>query len=505
MAILDYIKTNRMRIALCVGSALLLILSFPGFDLGFLAWFALVPFLIAIHDTTPKEGFKLAYLTGFIFFLGSIYWLHYVSIIGLIILVCCLSFYFGLFGLFAARAMKEERFFIILLPAAWAAIEYLRATLLTGFGWNLLGYSQYKFLSLIQIADTTGAYGVSFLVVMINCAVFSILLQNRRKMLHSSIATFICLAAVLSYGHIRLNEEKRDLNQLRVSVVQGNIPQHRKWDLNFRDEIMDRYEMLSREAAKDNPDLIIWPETSAPGYLPDEEDIFRRIRGLVRDLKVPILLGAPTLDDEGIRFYNSAILMPKEGEAIQQHDKLHRVPFGEYIPFEKYLNWLRDLIPIEIGDFSAGSEFTIFSLQEKPVKFGVLICFEDIFPGLVRRFVKKGSVIIVNITNDAWFMKTSAPYQHAQASVFRAVENRVNVIRSANTGLSCFITPEGEITKRVERRGEPIFIAGFETESIFTPNRHRETPYTRFGDIFAFLSIFVSIGYLSKLLRTFSH
>ena len=287
--------------------------------------------------------------------------------------------------------------------------------------------------------------------------------------------------------------------------MQGNIPQHRKWDLNFRDEIMDRYEMLSREASKDSPDLIIWPETSAPGYLPDEADIFWRIRDLVRDLEVPILLGAPTLDDEGIRFYNSAILMSKKGKTIQQHDKLHRVPFGEYIPFERYLNWLRDLIPIEIGDFSRGTEFTIFSLQEKPVKFGVLICFEDIFPGLVRRFVKKGSRIIVNITNDAWFMKTSAPYQHAQASVFRAIENRVNVIRSANTGLSCFITPEGEITKRVEQYGEPIFIAGFETESIFTPNQYRETPYTRFGDIFAFLSIFISIGYLAKLLRTFSH
>jgi apolipoprotein N-acyltransferase len=203
-------------------------------------------------------------------------------------------------------------------------------------------------------------------------------------------------------------------------------------------------------------------------------------------------VGAPTVGDietEDVKFYNSAVLFGPDGEERTRYHKTHLVPFGEYIPLEPLFGILRNFV--QIGRFSPGHEKTIFvlpSTSQKPhfkARFGVLVCYEDIFPGLVRDFCRGGADFMINMTNDAWFGKTTAPYQHAQASVFRAVENRVNVIRSANTGYSCFISPEGRILGAVEDKGEPIFVSGHHTMEILL--RKNTSIFTRYGDLFLVL------------------
>ncbi|OIO37392.1 MAG: apolipoprotein N-acyltransferase [Candidatus Omnitrophica bacterium CG1_02_49_10] len=280
-------------------------------------------------------------------------------------------------------------------------------------------------------------------------------------------------------------------DKFRVSVIQGNIHQGEKWDSSLKNEIFAKYERLTLEALLDKPDLIIWPETSFPGF-PEEETLFiDKLAFLSKKMRADILIGAPTFADPGgYKFYNSAILIDKDNGICMQYDKAHLVPFGEYLPFERILGFVRGFSSRPIGDFEGGDEYTVFESGSR--RFGVLICFEDIFPGLVRNFTRANPDFMVNITNDAWFMRSSAPYQHAQASVLRAVENRVSFVRSANTGLSCFIDPKGRITEAVSKDEKEIFVDGFRTAEV--PAGPRTSFYRRHGDIFAIGSMFLALA-----------
>lgn len=446
-------------------SAILLTLSYPVFNLEFLAWFAFVPFFFAIKDKSHKKAFRFGFLFGLIFFASTIYWLLYVSVLGYIILILYLSIFFALFAALVQSAIHRSRpTSVFLIPLVWILLEYLRANLFTGFGWALLGYSQYLNLPVIQIADKTGVWGVSFIVMMVNVAIFKLLKDGIRKSRLSLTSAILILALSIYYGHVKLNEKALSMD-LKISVIQGNIPQHQKWDVSFKEHILTRYESLTKEAAKEKPDLIIWPETSLPGYL-EEKDLGGRVRRLARETGTLLLIGAPSIGDyENDEYYNSAILISAEGRVLNRYDKLRLVPFGEYVPFEKKFSFIRGLIDKPIGDFRPGTEYTVFRM-DNGAAFSVLICFEDIFPDLVASFVKREADFLVNITNDAWFMKSSAPYQHAQASVFRAVENRVPVVRAANTGLSCFIDSKGRIIDKVSIGKEDIFVTGFKTSNI---------------------------------------
>lgn len=462
---------------LTVISGILLSFAYPTFNLEFLAWFAFVPLFFAIRNASVGKAFLLAYLAGIIFWAGTIYWLIHVTLLGLVLLVLYLSLYFGLFGLFFRLLTIDNRLSTIIIPAIWILLEYLRSHLFTGFGWVLLGYSQYLNLPVIQIADITGVWGVSFLVMMVNVVIWQLL--ERVKAYGLRIKDFVLpilsLTIVLSYGFYKLNltPYPLSLTPLKISIIQGNIPQNQKWDENFRESIMRRYETLTKAAAKDKPDLIIWPETSVPGVIGEEPELLARVLKLAKQVKAPLLIGAISSGAisyklSAISYYNSAILISPEGKIIGQYDKLRLVPFGEFVPLENHFPFLRGIIGVPIGDFTAGKEYTVFKLKTQNSKleagFGVLICFEDIFPELSKRFVKKGAQFLVNITNDAWFMKSSAPYQHVQASVFRAVENRVPVVRAANTGLSCFIDQTGRIYDKVEVDKKDIFVIGYKTQ-----------------------------------------
>ena len=494
------------RIVLLVLSAILLILSFPNFNLEFLAWIAMVPLFFAVEGQKPFKAFLSSYLTGFLFFLGTVYWLIHVTLPGMIVVVSYLALYFGFFGLITASRTSNKDF-LIFAPAAWVALELARAHFLTGFGWALLGHSQSYTPVIIQIADITGAYGVSFLVVLVNAAIFLAIKNFKTKdlaVVYIMIASFFVFIS-LSYGIYRLNNIFTG-NKLRVAIIQGNIPQARKWSPNYREEILNKYEALTNEAAEKKVDLIIWPETSVPGFLETEHDLLERVEALAVKTDTPVLVGAPR-EDAGSKdaYYNSAILFSKKGVILGRYDKIHLVPFGEYVPFRRLLSFVENFAPSPIGDFAAGKDYTIlkFFIERnaresgyalrmlKNVRFSGLICFEDIFPGLAREFVKRGALFLVNMTNDAWFSNTAAPYQHAQASVFRAVENRVNVVRATNTGLSCFIDQKGHITDPVEKEGKNLFVDGFSIHEItLTPVK---TFYTVYGDLFAYICVFTVI------------
>ena len=291
---------------------------------------------------------------------------------------------------------------------------------------------------------------------------------------------------VLVYGYFKLLQANRLTGQqatMKISVIQGNIPQELKWDSKNNDLIINKYINLTVQAAKDKPDLIIWPEAAMPCVLEEAPIFYEKVKEFAKRIKTPLVLGAVTAKDDN--YYNSALFISPEGKLLNRYDKLHLVPFGEYIPLKKILPFLETVVPI--GDITKGKEYTVFTSRK--VNFSVLICFEDLFPELSRIFVKEGANFLVNITNDAWYKKSSAPFQHLQASVFRAVENRVYLVRAANTGVSGFILPTGKIISLVQdESSRKIFVDGFATQDIFMPEWSFSF-YTRYGDILPFVCL----------------
>jgi apolipoprotein N-acyltransferase len=504
------------ELCLCIISAILLILSFPNFNLWLCAWFGFVPLFFALKNKSKGQAFLFSYLTGVIFWLGIIYWLVHVTLVGLVVLVLYLALYFGLFGLIVSTYLLPTTYYLLFIPSIWVLLEYIHSHLFTGFPWALLGYSQYLNIPVIQIADISGVWGISFLVMLVNVFIYSLVSKKGRFKLASKffLLPFFILVSSLVYGYYKLNLTPTYYllpTKIKISVVQPNIPQELKWNPQSNNYIMNKYLDISLRAVKDNPDLIIWPEAALPVVLEEVPSYYERVKDFVREIKTPLLFGAVTKRDN--LYYNSALLVSQEARLLSRYDKLHLVPFGEYIPLRKVFGFLETIVPI--GDFTPGKEYTILELASEPVsqlasynrqtgkpanrqtKFSVLICFEDLFPELSRNFVKKGANFLVNITNDAWFKKTSSPYQHLCASVFRAVENRVVVVRAANTGVSGFIVPTGKIVSLVsDKSGENIFVSGYKTQEI-SVSKQSPSFYNRYGDIFIVFCVLSILGSIS--------
>ncbi len=489
------VSNKFISLILSIFSSLLIILSFPKFDLWFLAYVGLLPLFFAIKGKRPFSSFFLSYLAGILFFSGIIYWLVHVTLLGYILLVFYLAIYFGLFGFCVSFFSEKSPFFkLLIFPSIWVALEFLRGHLLTGFGWAFLGYSQYKALPVIQIADITGVYGVSFIIVMVNVAIWLLISDFRsqksevRKSMFCFLFSVFCFLFVISYGFYRIIPDSNS-KKIKISVIQGNIPQAIKWENNSLSFILEKHLQLSKLANADNPDLIIWPETSFPGFFGKDKYLLENLISSVKKLKNNLLIGAITEEDFSI--YNTAILVSSHGVISGIYRKLHLVPFGEYVPLRGIFSFLPQLAVL--GDFTPGKEFTVFSLGEDGAKkFSALICFEDTVPKISRQFVKRGANLLVNITNDAWFKDTSAPYQHLQASVFRAVENRTPLVRSANTGVSSFIDSCGRILGKVcDTENRETFIEGYKTREINL--RNSTSFYSSFGDVFVLccLGLFV--------------
>jgi len=474
-------------------SGLLLVFSFPNFNLSFLAYIGFIPLFLAIENGAQsnvnpgffgrnterplpicdlktvvlrprmckslKKIFFIFCAAGFIFYLGGLYWLYHVTVIGMIIACLYLAVYFGIFGI------AISRFGILSAPVVWVILEYIQANVsVMGFGWLSLGYSQYKNLPLVQIADFSGVYGVSFMIMMVNVAIYRIFKKSFREI----IIAVLVLIAVFGYGMMRINEGGYG-NDVKISVIQGNIAQELKWDPQAQDMIIEKYTALTKMAALESVDLIVWPETSFPGFFETDKDMTEKVLTLAKEVKTSLLIGVNTEKDE--RYFNSAAFISPEGSMIDKYDKIHLVPFGEYVPFSNKFPALHKLVLGELGEFTPGNKFTIFTLHPLPsaqVSFAALVCFEDIFPEISRKFVNSGAKFLVVITNDAWYGRSGAAYQHAACSVFRAIENRVPVVRCANTGYSCFIDSKGKIYDSVEEKNSHLFITGYKTAVINT-------------------------------------
>jgi apolipoprotein N-acyltransferase len=378
------------------------------------------------------------------------------------------------------------------LPVFWTAAEHVRSWVLTGFPWELLGYSQYRCLPVIQIADVTGVYGISFLVVTVNCAVWALLrgIRRPRRMPRAGLlATAALVALTLGYGHTRLRTLDLDAGApLTIAMIQPAIPQQLKWDPAYLEQTLAIFRTLTLAAADLQADMVLWPESATPFFFASEEPYRRCVEDIVRATGTHLVLGSPALvqrPDE-TRYYNSAYLIAPDNRILARYDKLHLVPFGEYVPLGRLLPFAGALVA-GVGDFSPGSRVMQLPLPACPL--APLICYEIIFPDLVRRFVKQGARAIVNITNDAWFGRTGAPYQHLSMAAVRAVENRRYIARCANTGISACIAPSGEILSQTK-----LF-----TQTVLPAMMHCRTDltlYTRYGDIFAYLCYALSLALL---------
>jgi apolipoprotein N-acyltransferase len=478
------------QVALSILSGLLLALPFCDARLSFLSWLGFIPLFSILKPVSPLRGFLFSCLTGLIFWLLTVYWLEYVTLAGMLVLVGYLALYFGVFGLFASFFLKHQRH-LFFIPCLWVLLEYIRAFLFTGFGWALLGYSQYLNLPVIQVADFAGAWGVSFAIVLVNLAIFM-----RRKYF---FAGFLVVAFILIYGHLRLSQPVPPGREVRIGLVQVNVPEELKLDPGASDYIIDAHLGFSRQAAEENPDLIIWPEAALPFVLEQEPEVFSGIKYFAKETGRPLLTGIVT--ERNQHYYNSVILLDGKGEISGRYDKVHLVPFGEYVPLKNFLPFLNAIVPIV--EVTRGNRYTVFSLPDKggPVKFSTLICFEDLFPEISRAFLNKGAQFLVNISNDSWYKISPAGVQHLQASVFRAVENHVALVRATNGGVSAFITAHGKIRYLAPEKTDPVIAQGYSVAAIRTSNTF--SPYTRYGDLFVglCLAVFLLEGFLAQVKR----
>ncbi|OQA91842.1 MAG: Apolipoprotein N-acyltransferase [Elusimicrobia bacterium ADurb.Bin231] len=485
---------------LCFLSSLLTIISFPKSSLWFMGWVCLAPYLYATHSKKPITAFLYGILTGLVAYCGILYWViptfivageHPVfGVLALILLSAYLSLYIGIFGFFNSASKGKT---IFLLPFLWVALEYLRTHLFTGFPWAILGYSQWNNLPVIQISEYTSVYGVSFLLISANIALAKFLsIKGFRKFSGTELFFFLtCAISIvfsIGFGYLKLRDNPSEKSYAEVSVLQGNIDQYKKWDSEYEIDIMQKYGSLAYEASKDHPSLIVWPETAVPGYLVNDLGLYNYTLDIIKKSGTHHLIGSVSMK-KGKNF-NSAFLVSDSGEIYDAYSKRHLVPFGEYVPLRKFLGRFIKSIN-KIGETSRGKKSGI--MRSPAGLIGVNICFESIFPNEIRRF--SDAEFIINITNDAWYLKTSAPYQHFAMNIFRAVENRRDLVRSANTGISGFISASGRIRNKTE-----IFTDAVLTDKVLL--RKDKTFYSQYGDVFAQISFFISIIWIFSFIFT---
>lgn len=484
-------------------SGLLLISSFPAWGKSYLAWIALIPLLWLLRKAQTMSCFYTGFWTGAVFFCGLLYWLSdtmmrfggippILSRFLLLILCLYLGSYFGVFSILLKHIYHRVNLpFCIVAPTLWVALEFARSHILTGFPWGLLGYSQAGVLNMIQLADITGIYGISFLIVLLNAGITdlaglyidSIYKRDASlKLVKEAVALGLILILVAVYGNWRIGSKAFGPDPgkgLDVSIIQGNISQEIKRDLANSYDIIDEHGTASLRMINEPDRLIVWPETACTAtVLAGEGAGFHFLSEWARQIGSHLLLGCTRYDMERQGLFNSAVFLSNTGDLKGFYDKIHLVPFGEYFPFMYIGKILGDP-----GSFLSGNDFKIFNLNGNP--FGVIICFEAIFPDLCRRFVRNGAGFLVNLTNDAWYGRTAAPYQHFDMARIRSVENRIWLVRSANTGISAFVDPAGRVVKR-----GGIF-EKLALDGIVITN-HEKSFYTISGDVFAWLCLFIS-------------
>ena len=482
-------------VGLAILCGLLLTASFAPLNMDWMAWVFLIPLFVSLKNKSPRDSFKLGGIAGLSHYITLMYWIIVVlsyygglnpvfALGALLLLSLYLALYIACFALIW-NTVQKDRLAPLLAAGSWVALEYTRTHVMTGFPWCLLGYSQYLRLPLIQISDIAGVYGISFLIVMVNVAIFKLVFFSRPDTIRARATetgiVILLIGLTLLYGYNSLGRKAdaaSDVNVLRIAVAQGNIDQSLKWNPELQEETLALYRNLSERSAGFKPKLIIWPETALPFFFQNNTALSREVFRVAEKMNSNILFGSPayTKDSKGMRYYNRAYLI-SDKTIYNYYDKVHLVPFGEYVPLKRFLPFVNQLVPAA-GDFSSGDNVKPISAAD--LRIGPIICFEAIFPDISRKHAKQGARLLVNLTNDAWFGRTSAPYQHLSMAVFRCVETALPMARAANTGISAIILPTGKI---VSRGG--LFVREVLCEELSL--NHAKTFYSQFGDIFAIL------------------
>lgn len=467
----------------------LLALSYPYADVYILAWFMPAILIWRISKSTLRMSivYGLAFGTGF--FITLLYWISVFGLLPLIVLAIYQGCFIALFAFITKLGFQRidgwQR--LISIPALWVSIEWLRSLGMFGFTWGDLGYSQYKAIPLIQMASVTGIWGISFIIMIFNTALADSIIQygNVLKRKHAVLqisSVLLLIAALVCSGAIYSRNASETGKNIKAAIIQGNINQDTEEDPVFVDRSWSEYSSMSIYAAQSGADIIIWPETVIPGNMANA-DTHDKVLQIASDAGTDIIAGVWDRDNVG-RIFNSAFLVSSDSRVMSKYHKCRLVPFGEFVPARKYLPFLEYY---HVTPYDSSSGCGIGMMDTGKTKYGVAICFESIFPYILRNTAKSGAEILCVITNDCWYDKTAAAKQHMVMSVLRAVENKRYLLRAASTGISCIIDPHGRVVNQ-SSVDEKTIVKG-EVSPISDL-----TIYTRFGDWFVYLCIVISLG-----------
>jgi apolipoprotein N-acyltransferase len=503
-------------------SAVLQVLIFPLPGVYVLSWFALAPLIVALlrarpagdleiagslrlRPATPWQGFLLGYTCGILWYAGTCYWIFDTmrrfgglsapaAVLALFLFCCYLGLYHGLFGLlFALLAgpARDYRRALVTAPFLWVAVELAR-TRVTGFPWNLLGIAQVDNVALTRIASWTGVYGISFEIVLVNVALAAAFLVPREKRA-SMLMAALAAASVLQAG--RLIEAPSSKADRFALLVQQNVPVSANWTPAYFQQTLSQLTQFSENSATSNPaakiDMVVWPESPAPFFTNDPH--FRdAISAMARQTNAWTVTGAigtsqsAPVGDETSPVFNSAALVSPSGDWTARYDKIHLVPFGEFLPFPSLFSFAGGLTR-EVGEFGRGASRR--PLDAGGEQLGVFICYESIFPDEVRQFAGQGAQVFVNISNDGWYGDSGAYAQHLNQTRMRAIENDRWLLSATDTGVTASIDPWGRVAVQIPRKERATLIVPYALTSV-------TTFYTRHGDWFAFLCAIISIAAL---------
>ena len=509
--------------ALALLSGVMIGVSFPPWEhhlLAWLPWVSLAPLCWALWmmprpaswQRWSRHAFLMGWLTGTVSFLISLFWITTVTWLGWILLSLVVGLYPALWALFAALVLRpvgvagkgsdtanawlgsfRNLLVALLAAAAWVSCEWLRGTLFSGFGWNPLAISLRDSIPLIQIAGITGAAGLSFLCVLGSATAAITVERLRREIVQRKTKPhFDFMVAVLlvvlafGYGVRKMTSPTLPATPLRIAAVQGNVPVYDYWNVKKEAGIMAGYVHQTRLALAMQPDLIVWPEASTPRPLLLDEIIFNQVKDLASGTAADFLIGSVHYENEPRGDYNSAILLTDHAAAAQIYNKVHLVPFGEYVPFRHSFPPLSWIVGNQVPyDFDSGKGPAVLTLSKDSVKIGTLICFEDTLGDLARRFAALGAQLLITVTNDGWFEHSVATRQHLANARLRTVETGLPLLRVADTGVTCFIDRFGRVQQTLHGADGNTFIEGVMSVTIPVPAVPVPTFYTQHGELFA--------------------
>ena len=496
-------------LAAAISSGLLYWLSIPKFNLSILAFVAVTPLVCFSHKLDSKTAWKMGWLAGSIAAIGRTYWITetlqlyghlplYLAVFTNGLLILYMGIYSGIFVWLYREFYSDSILYPIIGASIWILLEWIQSWMISGFPWFLIGYTQFQNMAFAQNASFVGIYGLSFFIVAINIYIARAL-DSRIRMHFFLSAVF--LIALTHAGLIITSDtkEKTDSPSLKIGVIQGNISQARKWNGDQISWTTNHYISLTKELSINKPDLIVHPETAFPYYFNHRNyaNYANQIRALVADIKIPLLVGSlHGTPNKSSPIYNRAFMLDKKGETTGFADKVHLVPFGEYLPFPTFFGYL-DELTAQSGQFTPGAKHNVLSVPDSKGLAGIFICYESIFPNITRSLVLDGANFLINTTNDAWFGQTAAPEQHFAMSVIRAIETRRTVVRAANTGISGIISPTGEITRSTKLEETKVFTENIELRSD-------KTFYVRHGNWILGFSAIILIIYLVFTLKLLS-